>query len=436
MGIAAFLRSGLAGLILLLPLPGFAIDIQTLKSPGGAEFWLVEEPAIPIVALEISFRGGSRLDPQGKEGLAQFFAGMLEEGAGDMDAVAFAEARADLSARIGFWAGADNVGVGARMLVETLDPAADLLALALAQPRFDPEPLERVRAQLVSNIAAESQDPDKVATRAWFAAAFPDHPYGRPSGGTEASVATITRDDLEAARTRLLTRANATISLVGAIDAVRAGRLVDKVLAGLPEGTALPRRRADREPPPGVTVIDLPVSQSAATFGQIGLPMDHPDYMAAYVMNYVLGGGGFTSRLMTEVREKRGLAYGVSSYINDFEEASVYMGWVQSDNARMSETLEVIRAEWARMAAEGITARELEDARKFLTGSFALRFDSNSKIASYMVFLQESGLGRDYLTNRNALVEAVTLDDVKRVAARLLDPDALSVVVVGQPEGL
>jgi len=212
--------------------------------------------------------------------------------------------------------------------------------------------------------------------------------------------------------------------------------LVDKVLAGLPEGTALPKRRADREPPPGVTVIDLPVSQSAATFGQIGLPQDHPDYMAAYVMNYVLGGGGFTSRLMVEVREKRGLAYGVSSYINELDEASVYLGWVQTENARMAESLEVIRAEWARMAAEGITEQELEDAKKFLTGSFPLRFDSNSKIASYMVYMQESDLGPDYLANRNTLVEAVTLEDVKRVAAKLLDPEALSIVVAGQPEGL
>jgi len=222
MGITTFLRAGLVGLALLLPVPGFAIDIQIEKSPGGIEFWLVEEPSIPIVALEVSFRGGARLDPEGKEGLAQFFAGMLEEGAGEMDSVAFAEARADLSARIGFWGGTDNVGVGARMLVESLDPSADLLALALAEPRFDPEPFERVRAQILSNIATGTQDPDKVATRAWFAATFPDHPYGRPSGGTEASVATITRDDLVAARTRLLTRANVTISLVGAIDAARA----------------------------------------------------------------------------------------------------------------------------------------------------------------------------------------------------------------------
>jgi zinc protease len=322
------------------------------------------------------------------------------------------------------------------MLVETLDPSVDLLALALAQPRFDPEPLERVRAQIISSIAAGSQDPSKVATRAWFAAAFPDHPYGRPSSGTESSIAAITREDLVAARPKLLNRANATISLVGAIDAVRAGLLVDKVLAGLPEGTALPRRRADRKPPPGVTVIDLPVAQSAATFGQIGLPQDHPDYMAAHVMNYVLGGGGLTSRLMVEVREKRGLAYGVSSYINDMEQAAVYLGWVQTENARMAETLGVIRAEWARMAAEGVSAQELEDAKKFLTGSFPLRFDSNSKIASYLVYLQESDLGPDYLKDRNALVEAVTLEDVKRVAARLLEPEALLIVVAGQPEGL
>ncbi len=436
MGMKAMLRAGFTGLVMLAAAPALALEIQVLESPGGAGFWLVEEPSIPIVALELSFDGGARLDPQGKEGLAKFFAGMLEEGSGDMDAVAFSEARDDLSAKFSFRAGSDSVTVSARMLVETAEPAIGLLSTALARPRFDPEPLERVRAQIISNIAEESQEPEKVAAEVWFAAAFPDHPYGRPADGTTESVAAIGRDDLAAAHPRLLTRANARIALVGAVDAEQAGKIVDMALAGLPDGVPLADRRADRAPPPGVTVVDLPVPQSAAVFGQIGLPLSDPDYMAAYVMNYVLGGGGFSSRLMVEVREKRGLAYGVHAYLSNFDEAAVYLGRVQTENPRMAETLEVIRSEWARMAAEGVTAEELENAKKYLTGSFPLRFDSNAKIANYLVFLQETGLGSDYLDRRNAMVEAVTQEDVKRVAAMLLDPEALSIVVVGRPEGL
>jgi zinc protease len=427
---------GLVGLALVAAAPAQAVEIQGLRSPGGAVFWLVEEPSIPIVALEISFAGGARLDPEGRAGLANLMAALIDEGAGDLDAVGFSKARDEVSARFGFSAGRDSMKISARMLVETLEPSVALLAVALASPRFDPEPVERVRAQILSAIAESGTEPGAVAAKAWYAGAFPDHPYGRPTDGTAESVSAITRDDLIAARARLLTRANARIAVVGAIDAEQAGRMVDTILAGLEQGTALVRERTSDTPPPGLRVIELGVPQSAAVFGHAGLARDDPDFIAAYVMNYVLGGGGFSSRLLREVREKRGLAYGVYSYLAVRNEAALYLGSVQTANERMAESLEVIKAEWARMAADGITADELDRARRYLTGAFPLRFDSNAKIANYLVFMQEENLGIDYLERRNGLIEAVTLDDVKRVAARLLKPENLSVVVVGQPEGL
>jgi len=427
---------GLAGLALVAAAPAQAVEIQGLRSPGGAVFWLVEEPSIPIVALEISFAGGARLDPEGRAGLANLMAALIDEGAGDLDAVGFSKARDEVSARFGFSAGRDSMKVSARMLVETLEPSVALLAVALASPRFDPEPVERVRAQILSAIAESGTEPGAVAAKAWYAGAFPNHPYGRPTDGTAESVSAITRDDLIAARLLLLTRANARIAVVGAIDAEQAGRMVDTVLAGLEQGAPLVSGRTSDTPPPGLQVIELDVPQSAAVFGHAGLARDDPDFIAAYVMNYVLGGGGFSSRLLHEVREKRGLAYGVYSYLAVRNEAALYLGSVQTANERMAESLEVIKAEWARMAADGITADELDRARRYLTGAFPLRFDSNAKIANYLVFMQEENLGIDYLERRNGLIEAVTLDDVKRVAARLLKPENLSVVVVGQPEGL
>jgi len=427
---------GLAGLALFAATPARALEIQGLTSPGGAVFWLVEEPSIPIVALEISFAGGARLDPAGRTGLASMMAGLIDEGSGNLDTVGFSEARDEVSARFGFSAGRDAMNVSARMLVETLEPSVALLATALASPRFDPEPVARVRAQLLSIIAESGTKPGTVAAEAWSAGAFPNHPYGRPMRGTAESVTAITRDDLVAARARLLTRANAKISVVGAIDATQAGRLVDTVLAGLEPGTVLVRQRSGDTPPPGLRVIELDVPQSAAVFGHAGVPRDDPDFIPAYVMNYVLGGGGFASRLMVEVREKRGLAYGVYSYLSVRDEAALYLGSVQTANERMAESLEVIKAEWARMAADGITADELDRAKRYLTGAFPLRFDSNAKIANYLVFMQEETLGINYLERRNGLIEAVTLEDVNRVAARLLKPENLSIVVVGQPAGL
>lgn len=436
MGMMTAIRTGLAALALLAAAPAGALEIQDLKSPGGATFWLVEEPSIPIVALEISFAGGARLDPEGRTGLANMMSALIEEGAGELDAVGFSKARDELSARFGFSAGRDSLEVSARMLVETLEPSVDLLATALAAPRFDPEPLERVRAQLVSIIAEAGTKPDSVAADAWYAEAFPDHPYGRRTDGTVDSVAAITRDDLVAARARLLTRANARIAVVGAIDAERAGRMIDTVLAGLEQGTPLVYKRAAEAPPPGLRVIDLDVPQSAAIFGQAGVTRDDPDFIPAYVMNYTLGGGGLSSRLMQEVRQKRGLAYGVYSYLAVRDETALYLGAVQTVNERMAETLDVIKGEWARMATEGVTADELDRAKRYLTGAFPLRFDSNARIANYLVFVQEENLGIDYIDRRNDLIEAVTLEDVKRVAARLLKPENLSIVVVGQPVGL
>jgi zinc protease len=275
-----------------------------------------------------------------------------------------------------------------------------------------------------------------VASKAWFAAAFPGHPYGRPVGGTAESLKAISRDDLLAARARQLTRANARIGIVGAIGPDKAGEIVDVLLAGLEPGTPLEIRPAELGAPAGVTVIPLDVPQSAAVFGQRGLPRADPDFMAAYVMNYILGGGGFASRLMEEVREKRGLAYGVYSYLANMDESALYLGGVQTANERMAESLKVIRDEWARMATGGVTADELENAKKYLTGAFPLSFDSNARIANYLVFLQEEKLGVEYIELRNKMVEAVTLDDIRRVAARLLAPQELSIVVVGKPAGL
>jgi zinc protease len=439
MGAITVLRAGLAGLValvLLAAVPATALEVQELTSPQGNRYWLVEEPSIPIVALDISFDGGARLDPEGRAGLAVLFAGLLEEGSGELDSVGFAKARDALSARFRFSASRDSVDVSAMMLSDTLDPAAKLLAGALAAPRFDPEPLQRVRGQVLASIAESANDPGTAARDAWNARAFPDHPYGQPTDGTAESVTAITRDDLVAAQARLLTRANARIAVVGNIDAEQAGRMIDTVLGGIAQGEKIVPEQVADVPPPGVKVVQLDVPQSAATFGQQGLKRDDPDFIPAYVMNYILGGGGFASRLMEEVRVKRGLAYSVYSYLSPRDEAALYLGGVQTANARMAESLKIIKAEWARMARKGVTADELDRAKRYLTGAFPLRFDSDRKIARVLVGLQEQGLGSDYINRRNSLIEAVTVKDIRRVAARLLKPEQLSIVVAGKPAGL
>jgi len=432
----SLLRS-LTAATLLVAGPAFAAaPIQTLTSPGGHDFWLVSEDTIPMVAVEISFRGGAASDPDEKLGAANFLAAMLDEGAGDLDTVAFSARAQLLAANFSFSVSRDSLSVSARMLSENLDDSAALLRDALAAPRLDPEPLARVRAQILASLRSDQTDPNALASRAWFAAAFPDHPYGRPTDGALETVEALTAGDLRAAHARLLSREGAVVGVVGAIDAGRAGALVDTLLADLPEA-APPAPPMTRVATPGRTeIVPLPAPQTTVMFGHGGLLRDDPDFIPAFVMNYVLGGGGFASRLTTEVREKRGLAYSTYSYLAPLDRAGVYLGGVGTANARVAESLEVIRAEWARMAEAGVTEAELAKAKQYLTGAYPLRFDSNGKIAGILVGLQEQGFGPEYVEQRNALIEAVTRDDIRRVAARLLRPADLIVVAVGQPEGL
>ena len=413
-----------------------ANKIQRVISPGGIEAWLVEEHAIPIVAIEVSFDGGSVLDPKGKEGVANLMMGLLEEGAGDLDAVGFAQRADEIAARLGFGSGRENVSLSLRSLTENLDQTVDLMRLAIMHPRFDEEPVARVKAQIISSIKSSETDPNSIAGKAFNEMGFAGDPYGRPSEGTVESVTGLTVEDLKSARETLLNVGGAHIGVVGDITAAELAPLLDRLLGDLRDEPVeeLPMTRFSA--PAGVTVIDLDVPQSVAVFGHAGILRDDPDFIPAYVLNYILGGGGFASRLTVEVREKRGLSYSVYSYLSPRDRAGLYAGGVATANASMKDSIAVIRDEWRKMAEQGVTVEELGNAKRYLTGAYALRFDSNSKIANILVGVQAAGLPIDYTETRNSLVEAVTLDDIKRVAARILRPDDLAIVVVGRPEGL
>ncbi len=411
-------------------------DIVEAVSPGGVPFWLVEEHSIPIVAVEIGFEGGVSVEPEGKEGVVNLLSGMLEEGAGDLDATGFARRRDELAARFGYSSGRDAFNVSAAMLTRNLDESVELLRLSLTEPRFDAAPLTRVKAQVVAGLKQRETDPGDVASDLWFANAFPGTPYGRNPDGTVESVSALTADDLRAVMPAALNPSAAFVGIVGDIDQEAAGAVVDRLLGDLPKSAAPALDVFELQAKGGVEVVRMEVPQSVAVFGHAGPLRADPDFIPAYVMNYTLGGGGFESRLTDEVREKEGLAYYVGSYLYPMDRAGLYFGQVASANDRIARSISLVRAEWARMAEEGVTPEELEAAKKYLTGAYALRFDSNAKIASALVGIQMEDLGVNYIRDRNSMVEAVTIEDVKRVAKRMLDADALHIVVVGDPEGL
>lgn len=412
------------------------IDIQEITSPGGINAWVVEEPSIPFVALEIRFRGGASLDEPGKRGAVNLMAALLEEGAGDLDAQAFQTAREALAARFRFNASDDTISVSAQFLTENQQEALSLLEQALINPRFDQPAMDRVRAQVLAGIASDATNPRSIASAALYAAAYGDHPYGTPLDGTADSVNALTRDDMFDAHRNTLTRDRLYVSVVGDVTVEEVGPMLDALLGDLPaEGPALPEDIAF-DLPGGVTVIDFDNPQSVALFGHAGIKRDDPDFFAAFIVNHVLGAGGFQSRLMTEVRERRGLTYGIGSYLAPSFHSETVMGNVASSNATIAEAIDVTRDEWARMAEQGLTEAELDAAKTFLTGEYPLRFDGNAAIASIMVGMQMIDLPSDYVINRNDYIEAVTLEEANRVAAELLRPDDLHFVVVGRPEGL
>lgn len=422
---------------LLVALPARAeVNIQVVASPAGTTAWLVEEHSIPFVALELRFRGGGSLDLPGKRGATNLMVGLLEEGAGDMDAREFARQTEGLAASFSYNVYDDTVTVSAKFLTENRDQAVALLRESLINPRLDADAIERVRAQILSSVRSDEKDPSAIAGRSFDHMVYGDHPYGSDLDGTVESVTGLTRDDLVAAHRAALSRDGLYIGAVGDITGPELGALVDILLAGVPDrGGELPDPVVPTFPG-GINVVDFDTPQSVVQFGQSGIAFEDPDYFAAYLLNVILGGGGFDSRLMQEVREKRGLTYGVYSYLVDKDQADIWKGSVASANDRVAEAISVIRAEWTKMRDSGVTEQELQDAKTYLTGAYPLRFDGNGPIANIMVGMQMAGMPVDYIATRNDRVNAVTLDDVNRIARTLLDPDRLSFVVVGRPEGL
>jgi len=414
--------------------PAQAMKIQTITSPGGIQAWLVEEHAVPMMAMRFAFEGGSSQDPDGSEGLANFLTAMLDEGAGDLTSREFQERMEDLSMRMRFEEAKDAFYGNFETLSANRDESVALLRLALNAPRFDADAVERIRHQLIAALVYAARDPNKVAQEEWYAAAFKGHPYARPSNGTEATVSKISAQDLEGYRRRTFAKDTLKVVAVGDIDAVQLGKLLDEVFGDLP-ATADLIPVAKTAPVTGglQEVIEMEVPQSVAVFGLGAMERKDPDFMTAFVLNQILGGGGFASKLMEEVREKRGLAYSVYTYVYPYQHASIFSGGVATRNEAMGQSLEVIRDELKKMAEKGPSQEDLDNAKNYLIGSYPLRFDTNARIASQLLGLRMDGFGPEYVEDRNAMIAAVTLDDIKRVAKRLLATDNLIVTIVGKP---
>jgi zinc protease len=421
-----------------LPFAGAAaMQIQPITGASSVQAWLVEDHSVPVVTLRFAFPGGAALDPAGKGGTAALVAALLDEGAGPYDTVAYHRRLDDLAGQLRFSAGQDEFDGSLRSLKRNLPDTVELLRLALAEPRFASEAIDRVRAETLAALTRQAKNPRTLSGRLWMRDAFEDHPYGKNADGSEASVAAITRDDLAEFAAARFHRHGLIVGVVGDVTATEAGALIDRVFGGLPLGAEAAEIAEAKPLDDGALVVSrIAVPQSVVTFGQIGPKRDDPHWYAAMVLNDILGGGGFRGRLMQEIREKRGLAYGVSTQLAPYRHAGLIVGSVATENTRVGDTIALIRQEWQRMRDEGPTAAELEDAKTYLTGSFPLSLDSTHHVAGLLVQMQIDGLGIDYLDRRPGLIGGVSLDEARTVAKGLYDPARLSFAVVGDPPDL
>lgn len=415
------------------PAAAMLVDVEVVTSPGGITAWLVHEPYVPIIAMEMAWKGGSALEPPGRDGAGWVLAYMMNEGAGDLDTTAYGARMEDLNMEFACGVWADWTQCSFSTLRETADESFDMMRLAFAEPRLDAEPLERARRELTVNVQRDETNPRAVAAKAMNQALVPGHPYARSA--TPESIARVSKADVQRLMRLLMTRDRLMVVVVGDITAEELKPRLDEVFGALPATSLLPSiPDAVPRPAPEEPIIRLlPQPQTLVMFSGPGVRRDDPDFFAAYLLNYILG-GGFSSRLTEDLREKRGLTYGVATGLSIQPHLWRWTGSVSTMNDKADEVVARVRENIGRLGTEGPTEQELADAKAYITGAFPLAFDSNAKIARNLLGFRQDNLPADYVRRRNAYFEAVTLEDVRRVAARYMRPENFTFVMVGQPK--
>ena len=413
--------------------PSFAVTVQEVKSPKGLSAYLSEDHTSPVIAISFGFRGGAALDPDAKLGLSNLAASLLDEGAGDLDSFAFQSALEDRAITLHYTADEDDIAGTLVTTAPNAQKAFELLHLSVSQPRFDAEPVERIRRQILVGIQSRLENPNVIGRQKLYQTMFGTHPYSRDEEGTLATVKSVTVDDLRTWVKSRFGRDRLIIGASGDITAADLGKAIDMIFGDLPATTGLNVKLAPATVSAKADTVRVPknLPQSVIYIGQKGIMRADPDWYAAQLVDYVFGSGSFSSRLMDEVREKRGLAYGVSTALAPYDAGAAMICNVATRADQAENSLNIIKAEWKKIHDDGPTETELQGAKDYMVGAWPLRFTSTSSIADTLLAVQRDHLGIDYIDKRNSLVQAVTLDQAKRVARTLYDPDGLSVVVVG-----
>lgn len=429
-------------LVFLSALPASAaekfLNIQEVRSKSGITAWLVEDRSLPIISMQFFFRdAGAAHDPAALQGLSQMLSNTLDEGAGDMDSQSFQKTLSDHSITLRFNSGRDGFGGQLKTLTRTREKAFELLSLALTQPRLDAEAVERMRHANLSRIRSSLSDPEWEAARLMYDRAYAGHPYALNSGGTLSTLAAIMPEDLRSIIPARLTRDRLFVAVAGDMDVQTLTAALDQVFGALPASSPLlviPEGSLQNQG--SITVYDQDIPQTLIEVRVPAFGREDPDFYALQVMNHIFGGGGFGSYLMEEAREKRGLTYGIYSFISDTLKIDDLGISTSTKNETAGEILDIIKSQMKRMADAPVDAKTLQDAQSYITGSLPLSLSSTDQISGMVLSLNTQDLPIDYLDTYRQKINAVTVQDVQRVAGRVLNPDSMTVVMVGKPAGV
>ena len=420
--------------IIFLNKNSFAIQFESLKTKNGIKFWLIEDKSLPLVSMSFSFKGGSILDPIGKDGVTNLMTSLLDEGTQNFTASEYRLFKRENGIKISFSSSKERVEGTFQVVKPRLQEGFYLLFESINKARFPINEIKKVKSQVKASIKIDNSNISTIASNKFNEFFFKDKLIGRNTKGTLKTLSTISRDDIKSIYKSSFIKDRLVIGISGDIDPSLAKKYVDYVFGDLQSEKFKNPISKLKELSEGRKIIKMKTPQTTVVFGQKGLGRKDEDYFAARVINYVLGGGGFQSRLYKEIREANGLVYSIYSYLMPYEYAGVIVGGFQTRNENVGTTIEKVKSEWKKIKTNGITKTELQNAKTYYKGSFSRNFTSTMSIASLLMIVQYYDLGEDYFRKRDLIIDDLKLNEINNLAKKLFDSESLFFMIVGEPK--
>ena len=421
-------------IFLLYENPSKAIDFQSLESEKGIKFWLINDKSLPLISMSFSFKGGAMNDPKEKTGLTNLMTSLLDEGTKEFTSEEFKLFMKENGVKIYISTRKDKVEGTFQVVSSQKEQGFWLLHESINNALFRPEQINKVKSQIEASIKIDESDSSTIASDKFNELFFSDESMQKKVKGTLGSIKNILRADLMKSYKKNFTKNNLVIGIAGDIKSDLATKYIDYVFGDLPVSKEKVKQPNIKSLKSGQEVVEMETPQSTVVFGQRGLGRKSPDYFKARIVNYVLGGGGFQSRLYKEIREKNGLVYSIYSYLMPYEKDGLIVGGFQTRNKTVGETIDKLRNEWLKIKEKGISKKELDNAKAYYKGSFSRNLISTLSLSKLLMTVQYYDLGENYFLERDNIIDNINIKDVNEVATNLFDEDQLFFMIVGKPE--